>query len=183
MLNFQEYEDDASFNTGTSKDINNFFISKDGICFGLLSNFRDLERVNIDQIQDHKENISIADIDDMYEYELYKIIKYYLGKENIEIDKEIPLNIQKKIKTTIDGLAKIGDKTYLIEIKTDNLLINYDKIKQLQSYVSGKGVLITNKKVSSEDISHAKKEGIIIIDRERFKKIIRNKINISSYLS
>lgn len=184
LLSFEEYREDFSFTTGMSKeDTNNFFVSKDGICYGLLKNFIGIERVNTNNISYRKDNVSIADIDNMYEYELQNLMEYYFNKEKIEFSKEIPKAVETKFKTTIDGIINVGDISYILEIKTDGFLKTFNHLKQLKRYLKNdKGLLITNQKISSNDLLYAKKNGIIIIDREGLKKIIKKKLKLTSFL-
>ena len=177
LLEFEEYREDYSF--VTNRPENKFFVSRDGICYGLLKNLSGLERVDSNKIKNYKENISISDVDDMYKYEIYSLIEYYLKKENISISKEVLL--EPKIRA--DGIIEVKNSQYIIEIKSNNIIKGYDFLKKIINKNDIKnGILITRKKISNDDISEARNNKIVIIDRERLKKIIRGKRKISSYL-
>lgn len=175
FIDFKDYPKDYTY---SDKD-NKFIISKDGICFGYIRDLKFIEdQIDIKKIAYYKENVSLGDLDDMFEFQLIDLVSYFFEKEGFVIKKEPFKDVQK-----CDLIAEKDSKKYVVEVKKEVILKSFEEIKRFKEiFNADMAFLITTTRISDVDIYYAKSQNVIIIDRDGLRGIIRNKKRIVDFI-
>lgn len=169
FIEFEDYQED----TDTLADGNHYILFKDGVLIIEIENIQIFSGViNINNIQNYQNKITVSDIDAMNEISFSKYFINLLernGFTNIREDERF-LNFR------IDIIADFNEISYFFELKIyKNKKINKSVIDQINFYrnniSSGKMVLVTNRIFRDENTLDS---DIIIIDRNGLKKISHN---------
>lgn len=177
FLNFTDYQEDFVF----KQDKNTFTVTRDGICYGYVSDLTELRNlgfmreIDVQKIPYYRDNLSIRDLDYMLHFQLVEHIKYLFTREGFEVRKEV-LEDNKRY----DLLASREGRRYIVEVKKDVIIKSFEQIKNYQN--ADAAFLITTMNISDEDIRYARDLNIIIIDRRYLKAVIRNQATISDLL-
>lgn len=176
FVDFQDYAEDFYIKEGN----NEFYITSDGIIFGLLKNLKFIKNQIKAEIHHYFDFVTIADLDSMKEntiIEFFEFIFKNIGCKIIKSDYE---------NRTFDLNIEFENKKIAIEFKK-SIKSNIEAMEQLQSFLNAdktihKAMLITLGKLKSQPYQVAKRNNILIIDREALKKIIKNHKLFLNYL-
>ncbi len=130
------------------------------------------EKHKIRRIPYYKDTVSIRDLDSMFEFELTNHISYLFQRAGFTVEKEVYVNDFR-----YDIVAVRHKEKYFVEITRD-VLTPFDHIRERKEQANGNLILVTTMRVSDDDINHAKKFGIIVIDRELLREVISSKRKI-----
>jgi hypothetical protein len=167
FLNFIDYDEDFIF----KQEKNTFAVTKDGICYGYISDLTELRNlgfvreIDVQKIPYYRDNLSIRDLDYMLHLQLVEQIKYFFAREGFEVRKEVLENNK-----MYDLIASKEGKRYIVEIKKDVIIKSFEQIKGYQN--ADAALLITTMNISDEDIRYAR----------YLKAIIRRQTSISNLL-
>jgi len=166
FFNFAEREEDK-----THTEAGNFFyIYRDGICVGEISNLEPYEELKSIKIRNYQEATTITDLDTMNLISFEKYIKYLFIKNGFKVDNskefEADLVVTKK------------NKKYFVEIKQFE---RTEAIKELHDYSKKKEfILITNRSVQYK--KKPIQNNLIIIDRTLLKEIVKKHSKLSEVI-
>jgi len=169
FISFEDYGD----NKLIELDKNVFKISKDGLCYGYIRNLEFLKNQlgNTKPIY-YKDAVSIADIDDMFTFQLVNQVSYFFEKDGFNITEDNNSNL----------IANKNNKYFHIKIDK-NIIKPFKSIEHhIKNQKSYQVIFVTPSKLSEEDISYASLQGILIISRTQLKQIIKNKKRISDFI-
>ena len=178
LLSYKGFKDYKNNEGNIEENINNnkYVLYRDGILVIEISNigaFKDL--LNIETIKHYQEDITMSDIDNMSEISFVEYIKYVIDNKIKGIT-----NIEKKgsyisfIKDSVKYIIKCKILKYH---KNNNIFeIEYleKEIKDIkEKFISCNIIMITN--VPIEYASMIENKNVIIVDRNKIKKIIKEK--------
>lgn len=178
FLQFDDYENEIN----ESRNENNYILFKDGILIIEINNISFFENViSPNQIFSFQENITISDVDSMTEKSFEKYVGFLLKENGFEIQKE--LRIQD---TVADIIGTKDNERYIFELKLfKRKRISIDFLNQLSQYQGlenvDRVVLITNALINRTEVSNF--DNIILIDREKLKKILKNREILNEILN
>jgi len=178
FLQFDDYENEIN----KIQNENNYIMFKDGILIIEINNiafFQNIIRPN--QIFSYQENITISDVDSMTEKSFEKYVGFMLRDNGFEIQTEIRIQ-----GTVADIIGTKNNKRYVFELKLyKRNRIYYDLIDQLLRYQKleniDRVVLITNASINRIEVSNF--GNILLIDREKLKRILKNRESLNEMLN
>ena len=176
FLAFVDYTEDMTF----KQHGNTFQISRDGICYGYITDLKLLETlgarpIDVNQIFYYWDNFTIRDTDYMLHFQLVEFAKYLFQREGFEVQKESFLE-----RRNYDLVVMKKEKMFAVEVKKDVIIKTFDQLKNFRNHFTP--VIITIVNVSDEDIQYAKDFGVLIIDRRRLRSIIWEERKIWGFL-
>ena len=179
FLNYKDKENDEI----VEKELVTFAITTDGICYGYfkdISGLTSLKKTNIltnidlDQIKNYMDSVSIYDLDNVLESQLIDYIKYIFERSGFEVEKESRIR-----DVRFDLLITKNQKRIAVEVKRQIIIRSYEQVIHYRPCV----LIITQKYIADADIEYAKDNGVVIIDRRRLKAIIKRKLDPSDLLN
>jgi hypothetical protein len=158
-----------------------FYLSSDGLCIGLLKSLRLVEgQIRYEQIPHNYDSFSIVDFDYSRESTLMSYLSHAIAKVGGRLQKELPVD------SRFDLLFSLNDKMFAMEIKRYINIQNLEKILEMlvqsQLKIPFQLVLVTNTKVSESMRWLFRSRNLILIDRPALIDIIADNKAILDYL-
>ncbi|WP_046756611.1 restriction endonuclease [Kordia jejudonensis] len=179
FINYTDFQNDID----EVSSENYFSLFKDGVLIIEINRIEEFsEIINLNEIRYYQDNITISDIDEMNELTFQKYINYLLRENGFsEILEEVQRNDFR-----FDISARKNNITYLIELKLFNKKkISQDLINRLNSYRDfvefTKLILFTNGELGSN--LNFDNQNIVIIDRNKLKEVISNRISLEEVIN
>lgn len=173
FLNFNDYSEEKKISYGKNK----FYVTRDGICLGYISNINDLPKsfkkkiisqVDSGEIKHIQEYTTMVDIDSMNYYALNQYFEYIFNKLDLEYTKELYYK-GARVDYTIDH----KNNKYLIEVKKSSKKIKLNNLTSMHIFNSDiNKIFITNQNLTEDAKNFLKKNNTILIDRNRMKNIL-----------
>ncbi|MEL6192523.1 MAG: restriction endonuclease, partial [Bacteroidota bacterium] len=185
LLTYQGFINYTDFDNEVEELINdNFYLLfKNGILIVEINRIEEFETIiDVARIPHYQEHVTISDIDEMNEITFQKYIKYLLDKNDfIEVRSESKINDSR-----FDLSAKKNGLTYLFELKlfkgkkiTQPTL---ERLVQIQDPEQNPNlILITNGTLESS--INLNIPNLVIIDRDKLKKIVSKKISFGELIT
>ena len=112
FLAFVDYQEDRTFR----QEVNTFQISRDGICYGYITDLKMLESlganpIDVNQIYYFWDTFSIRDADYMMHFQLVEFAKYLFQREGLEVQGEISAETR-----NYDLVVKKKEKIFAVEV-------------------------------------------------------------------
>jgi Holliday junction resolvase len=169
FISYYEFEDDVE----ESIEDNVFILYKDGVLVIEIINIEYFSKiVNLNQIKNYQDNITISDIDEMNEISFSKYFEYILKENGFSNLREQTINNDLRVDLT----ATKGNQIYYFEFKIfKNKRIGRNSIQQITDYSRqldfGKLILVTNAKYDNLEID---RDNVVIIDRIKLDQLTKN---------
>lgn len=151
---------------------NHYIQFKDGI---LIIEYNDLSylpvRLDLNQIKNYQENISIRDVDEMTEISFIKYIAYVLVQLGFEIKKDFRISDSKIDIYGIKDTRRFAFEVKLFKKKKASRELIDQFIKYYPNFKIERLVLITNAEIADTKVIN----NMLIIDRKELIPILKNK--------
>ena len=177
FISYSEFESDIEENVGE----NIFILYKDGVLVIEIQNIGYFANIiNLNQIKNYQENITISDIDEMNEISFSKYFEFILKENDFT-------NITEETLTNdlfVDLTATKGNETYYFELKIfKNKRIGRNSIQKISEFSRqidfGKIILVTNAKLNNTTINE---NNIVVIDRDKLDQLTKNSRLLTGYV-
>lgn len=169
FINFIDYESDAE----EDQFENHYVLYKDGVLLIEINNIAYFSNIiNIDEIPNYQDNITISDIDEMNEISFSKYFIYLLRKNGFrEIRQEVKISNNFRV----DLIAIRNEVNYFFEFKIyKSKRISTDTLNQLSrlstEIKNGRFVLVTNAKLDYRRSNF----NFSIIERSKLNELIKD---------
>lgn len=178
FISFVDYENDSD----TNVDNDHYILNKDGVLIieiNEIQNFNNI--VDIEQIKNYQDKITISDIDDMNEISFTKFFIHLLEKTSFYniLEQSLDNNLRTDLQATLN------DAKYYFEFKILNNKRNktdfFRQLKYYSKYLENeKLVFITNVNMENTIFENS---NIVVIDRNKLEQIIKDNRRILEFIN